>query len=179
MTDLTPVLSGDEEFVPRRPKAGDQLLSTSGTIAVSDLLFEIVSERRDRLYRAEAAAEIIRRIGPYRWVGIYDVGPEDACVFAWTGKEPPAFVRFPIGPGLTGEAVRTRRTVVVNDVLNDPRYLTAFAGTRSEIIVPVFHPSGDRVVGTIDVESEKLNAFAARDQLVLEQCAVALGPLWE
>jgi putative methionine-R-sulfoxide reductase with GAF domain len=69
--------------------------------------------------------------------------------------------------------------VVVNDVASDPRYLTAFAGTRSEIVVPVLDPSGAHVVGTIDVESEKLDAFAARDQRVLEQCAAALAPLWE
>jgi len=178
MSDLS-VITGDDEFVPRRPPTGDELLSASGTIAVWDLLSSIVSASSHRLYRAEAAANIIRRIGPYRWVGIYDISSEDACVFAWTGKEPPAFVRFPIGPGLTGEAVRTRCTVVVNDVAKDPRYLTAFAGTRSEIVVPVLDPSGAHVVGTIDVESEKLDAFAARDQRVLEQCAAALAPLWE
>lgn len=178
MIDLS-VISGDDEFVPRRPVTGDQLLSSSGVVHVSDILATIANERRDRLYRAESAAEIIRRIGPYRWVGIYDITAEDASVFAWTGQEPPAFVRFPIGPGLTGEAVRTRGTIVANDVANDPRYLTAFAGTRSEIIVPVFGADGKHVVGTIDVESEKLNAFASRDQVVLEKCAVALAPLWD
>lgn len=177
MTDPS-VISGDDEFVPRRPATGDQLLTSSGLIHVSDILAAIAAERRDRLYRGESAAEVIRRIGPYRWVGIYDITADDACVFAWTGKEPPAFVRFPIGPGLTGEAVRTRETIVVNDVANDPRYLTAFAGTRSEIVVPVFDAQRTRVVGTIDVESENLDAFAARDVRVLERCATALAPLW-
>ena len=177
MVDLSVI--SDDEFVPRRPATGDQLLSSSGLIEVSDILAGIARERRDRLYRAESAAEIIRRSGSYRWVGIYDISADDACVFAWTGQEPPAFVRFPLGPGLTGEAVRTRATVVANDVVNDPRYLTAFAGTRSEIIVPVFDAGGLHVVGTIDVESEKLDAFAARDQRLLERCAAALAPLWE
>ncbi len=168
----------DEGFVPRRPATGDELLSSSGQIVVSDILAGIANERRDRQNRAETAAEIIRRIGPYRWVGIYDISSEDACVFAWTGHGPPAFIRFPIGTGLTGEAIRTRSTVVVNDVSKDPRYLTAFAGTCSEIIVPVFDATGTRVVGTIDVESDKLNAFGAPDQTVLEECALALAPLW-
>jgi GAF domain-containing protein len=170
--------TGEEGFAPRRPATGDELLTSSGQIAVSDILAGIANDRRDRQYRAERAAEIIRRIGPYRWVGIYDISAEDACVFAWTGHGPPAFIRFPIGPGLTGEAIRSRSTVVANDVSNDPRYLTAFAGTCSEIIIPVFDATGTRVVGTIDVESEKLNAFAARDQALLEQCAMALAPLW-
>jgi len=63
-------------------------------------------------------------------------------------------------------------------VRNDPRYLTAFASTVSEIIVPVLAPGGDRVIGTVDVESEQVNAFGPRDQQRIEQCAQAALPLW-
>ncbi len=167
-----------EDFVPRRPRTGDALLSTSGTIAVSDILGYVAAERRHRQERADQAADVIRRIGPYRWVGIYDVDDEDAVVIAWSGIGPPAFIRFPNTAGLTGQAVRTKQVVVANDVANNPHYLTAFAGTRAEIIVPVLDASGSRVVGTIDVESDKLNAFGAPDQKVLEDCALALAPLW-
>ncbi len=178
MTDIT-LNSDNDEFVPRRPKTGDELLSTSGVVVVSDILGFIASERRHRQEKADQAADVIRRIGPYRWVGIYDVDEEDAVVIAWSGLGPPAFVRFPNTAGLTGQAVRTKQTVVANDVANNPHYLTAFAGTRAEIIVPVLDKSGSRVVGTIDVESDKLNAFGAPDQRVLEDCALALAPLWQ
>ena len=174
-----PLNSDNDEFVPRRPKTGDELLSTSGTVVVSDILGFIARERRHRQERADQAADVIRRIGPYRWVGIYDVDEEDAAVIAWAGLGPPAFVRFPNTAGLTGEAVRTKQTVVANDVANNPHYLTAFAGTRAEIIVPVLDKSGSRVIGTIDVESDKLNAFGRPDQKVLEDCALALTPLWQ
>jgi GAF domain-containing protein len=168
----------EDEFVPKRPTGEEKLLSTSGTIAVVDLLKIIAAERRDRKYLATRAAEIICRIGPYRWVGIYDIGPEDADVFAWSGIGPPAFVRFPNTAGLTGQAVRTKQTVVANDVSKNSSYLTAFAGTRSEIIVPVLDAAQSKVVGTVDVESDKLNAFRPEDQEVLEQCAMALASLW-
>ena len=168
----------DDEFVPKRPTGEETLLSTSGTIAVVDLLRIIAGERRDRKYLATRAAEIICRIGPYRWVGIYDIGEEDAHVFAWSGKGPPAFIRFPISAGLTGEAIRTKKTVVANDVSKHPTYLTAFVGTRSEIIVPVLDPTQSNVIGTIDVESDRLDAFGPGDQKVLEQCALALASLW-
>ena len=173
-----PLNSDNDEFVPRRPTSGDALLSTSGTVVVSDILGFIARERRHRQERADQAADVIRRIGPYRWVGIYDVDDDDAMVIAWSGIGAPAFTRLPNTAGLTGEAVRTKATVVVNDVANNPHYLTAFAGTRAEIIVPVLDPSGSRVVGTIDVESDKLNAFGPPDQKVLEDCAAALAPLW-
>ncbi len=169
----------EDEFVPKRPTGEEKLLSTSGTIAVVDLLRIIAAERRDRQYLATRAAEIICRIGPYRWVGIYDIGPEDAHVFAWSGLGPPAFVRFPKTAGLTGEAVKTLKTVVVNDVSKSETYLTAFAGTQSEIIVPILDPTQSTVVGTIDVESDRLNSFRPEDQKVLEQCGLALGSLWK
>jgi putative methionine-R-sulfoxide reductase with GAF domain len=35
--------------------------------------------------------------------------------------------------------VATKRAVVVNDVTADPRYLTAFASTLSEAIIPVLN----------------------------------------
>jgi len=170
----------EDEFVPKRPTGEEKLLSTSGTIAVVDLLRIIAAERRDRQYLATRAAEIICRIGPYRWVGIYDIGPEDAHVFAWSGKlGPPAFVRFPKTAGLTGQAVKTLETVVVNDVSKSDTYLTAFAGTQSEIIVPILDPTRSTVVGTIDVESDRLNSFRPADQQVLEQCGMALASLWK
>lgn len=170
----------EDEFVPKRPTGEETLLSTSGTIAVVDLLRVIAAERRDRQYLATRAAEILCRIGPYRWVGIYDIGPEDAHVFAWSGKiGPPAFVRFPKTAGLTGQAVKTNKTVVVNDVSKSDTYLTAFAGTRSEIIVPILDPTQSNVIGTIDVESDRLNAFRPADQKVLEQCGLALASLWK
>jgi len=174
----TPVYEEDDDFVPRRPATGEDLLSASGQIAVADLLALIVSEPGDRVYRAKQAAEVIRRIGPYRWVGIYDITPDEAHVFAWSGLGPPAFVRFPTTAGLTGEAIRSRNTVVANDVSKDPRYLTSFASTRAEIIVPVLDATGNRVVGTLDVESDRENAFRRTDQQVLEQCVLALAPLW-
>ena len=174
----TPLYEEDDDFVPRRPKTGEDLLSASGQIAVADLLALIVGEPGDRVYHGKQAAEIIRRIGPYRWVGIYDISPDEAHVFAWSGLGPPAFMAFPVTAGLTGEAIRSRNTVVANDVSKDPRYLTSFASTRAEIIVPVLDATGSKVMGTIDVESDRENAIRRTDQQVLEQCTVALAPLW-
>jgi putative methionine-R-sulfoxide reductase with GAF domain len=62
-------------------------------------------------------------------------------------------------------------------VRNDRQYLTAFGSTLSEIIVPVLDNS-TAVIGTIDVESERANAFSDDDSELLEQCAKAALPLW-
>lgn len=64
------------------------------------------------------------------------------------------------------------------DVSADPRYLTAFGSTRSEIIVPVLDAEANNVVGTIDVESEEQNAFSKDVQDLLESCSAVIRPLW-
>ncbi|MGC2422695.1 MAG: GAF domain-containing protein [Candidatus Acidiferrales bacterium] len=131
----------------------------------------------DRAEKAKRLADLIRKLGEYRWVGVYDVGAELVSIIAWSGPSAPEYPSFPATEGLTGAAIQQKRAVIVGDVRNDPRYLTAFGSTLSEIIVPVLSPDG-RVIGTVDVESERANAFSASDQQMIEQCAEAALPLW-
>ncbi len=137
----------------------------------------IAASGGDRVGKAQRLADLIRTLGDYRWVGVYDVGREAVSIIAWSGAGAPAYPIFPVNKGLTGAAIQEKKTVVVGDVRNDPRYLTAFGSTLSEIIVPVISPDG-RVIGTVDVESERANAFSARDQEMIEQCAQAALALW-
>jgi putative methionine-R-sulfoxide reductase with GAF domain len=132
----------------------------------------------DRAVRAKRLAELIRKLGDYRWVGVYDVYAESVSIIGWNGPGAPEHPTFPASQGLTGAAIATKKAVNVGDVRNDPRYLSAFGDTLSEIIVPVLDPSGERVIGTVDVESERANAFGSSDQRMIEQCAQAALPLW-
>lgn len=132
----------------------------------------------DRIARAKRLAEMIRKLGEYRWVGIYDVDGDTVSIVAWSGPGAPENPEFPVSKGLTGAAIQEKKAVIVGDVRNDPRYLTAFGSTVSEIIVPVLSPGGGGVLGTVDVESEQANAFSANDQQMIEQCAQAALPLW-
>jgi L-methionine (R)-S-oxide reductase len=150
-------------------------------IVVNNVLGQIRSVAAgsdDRAIKAKRLAEMIRKLGEYRWVGVYDVTAEQVSIIAWSGPGAPEYPQFPVGEGLTGAAIEQKRAVIVGDVRNDPRYLTAFGSTLSEIIVPVLAPGEERVIGTVDVESENANAFSARDQQMIEQCAQAALPLW-
>jgi GAF domain-containing protein len=115
-------------------------------------------------------AEMIRAARDYRWVGFYKMTRTEFIIVAGTGTCPPAYPRFPISQGLCGAAAETRRTIVVGDVHKDPRYLPTFGSTQSEIVVPMISED-DQVVGLIDVESEKLNAFESEDRRFLERAA--------
>jgi len=140
----------------------------------------LVSTARDRVAALQSVAELLRSSGRYRWVGLYDVDRPEGTVtnIVWSGPGAPEYPTFPITKGLTGSAISTRKTVNVGNVTADPRYLTAFSTTRSEIIVPVFDRASENVVGTIDVESEKPNAFPKDMQALLEACSKVIRPLW-
>jgi len=148
-------------------------------ILIRDLRI-LVSAAKDRVAALQSVAELLRSSGRYRWVGLYDVDRAAGTVtnIVWSGPGPPEYPAFPITKGLTGAVISTRKTVNIGDVAADPRYLTAFGTTKSEIIVPVFDRAGENVVGTIDVESEKPNAFPEEVQTLLEACSKVIRPLW-
>jgi len=145
---------------------------------IADALVAFLRSPRTRVELAEKIAELIRHSRTYRWVGVYDVGPEAVSIIAYSGPDAPAYPQFPITKGLTGSAIRDRKTVVVGDVRSDPRYLTAFGTTLSEIVIPVLDEKTGAVVGTIDVESEQANAFSLEDQKLLEACARVARLIW-
>lgn len=150
---------------------------------MSDSLYHDLARALDtgesRELRARAAAELIRAARKYRWVGIYDVGDESIELIGHTGPNAPVHPHFPVNKGLSGDAVRTRSTVTSNDVSTDPRYLTAFESTGSEMIVPILGAETGIAIGTLDVESDRTNAFGDEDRDFVERCALGLMPLFE
>lgn len=126
---------------------------------------------------AQRIAQIIRVAGGYGCVSIYGVTQTEIVALGWTGTEEPAHMRFPVTRGLTGVVVKERTPLVLGDVRKDPRYLVAFTQTRSEMIVPVIG-AGGMIVGTINIDSERENAFSDQDLRFVEQCAKKMTPLF-
>ncbi len=150
-------------------------------LSLPDLLTELhqtLDGTTGRQEKARRAAAAIRSAGGYRWVGLYDVGPAEISLIAWDGPAAPTHLTFPVTQGLNGAAVASGEPVVVQDVANDPRYLTTLGDTRAEMIMPVRTGPGGAVLGTIDVESERINAFTERDHTLLAASAEALARLW-
>jgi L-methionine (R)-S-oxide reductase len=126
---------------------------------------------------AKRIAETIRTEGGYRWVAVCKVSEREVELIGWTGSETPAFVTFPATKGVTRDVIRTRAPIVVSDVRKDPRYLVAYSSTRSEVIAPVFGPGGI-VVGTVEADSDRENAFSEADVRFLERCAEKIAALF-
>lgn len=151
-----------------------------GNYALNTLIDSLRTLERgdgDRADKAQRAIELIRATGSYRWAALYDVLASEIAVIAWSGPQAPTHPRFAVGHGLNGACVTSRKPVIVQDVARDSRYLTTIGGTRGELIQPVLDNSGV-VVGTIDVESDRVDAFGRRDEKLLAECASSLVWLW-
>src|SRR5437588_11857938 len=114
-------------------------------------------------------AEMIRSARAYRFIAVYKIVKDEFVILAGTGNEPPAYPRFPTSQGLCGAALDSGKPIIVGDVHKDPRHLPAFHTTRSEIVVPMRNNDHRRVLGMLDVESDKLNAFGEEDRQFLER----------
>ena len=74
--------------------------------------------------------------------------------------------------GLIPWVARHGETVLVNDVTQEPRYLPSPLPpdeTLSELVVPMIF--GGKVLGVLDVQSDRLNAFGEEDRFLLETLA--------
>ena len=145
---------------------------------MADLIERLTAILRSDLSFDRAALEscrLLRRdVTHFNWVGVYMIEGGDTLVLkAWDGPAATEHVRIPIGQGICGLAAREARTVVVDDVNKDPRYLACFPQTRAEIVVPIF--AGGSVVGEIDIDSDRPSAFTKADRSLLEGVAVELG----
>ncbi|HLI89162.1 MAG TPA: GAF domain-containing protein [Ktedonobacteraceae bacterium] len=147
----------------------DDLLNTLQTI---------LGGSAGRATKAKDICAAIRQAGNYRWVGLYDVTETEVRNIAWSGPGAPAYPNFPLTRGLSSVAIADKKIVVSNDVASDPRYLTAFSSTGSETIVPIMQPGTGKVIGTLDVESDHVNAFREADRQMLETCGKILGERW-
>ena len=90
----------------------------------------------------------------------------------------PGDYRQSIDEGIMGFVARTGQSRLASDVSKDPYYIEGFLEpmlTESELCVPI--KLGDKVIGVLDVQSVRLNAFDQADVVAMEAVAdrVAIG----
>ena len=140
-------------------EAIDRILNRGGD--PDDVLRAVVSVLRDRFDH-------------YSWIGIYLVEGDELVLGPWQGPEATEHVRIPLGQGICGAAAASGQTEIVDDVNADPRYLACFPSTRSEIVVPISYQ--EKIVGEIDIDSDRPAAFAQEDRTFLERVALLISP---
>lgn len=70
------------------------------------------------------------------------------------------------GNGISGWVAATGRSYICRDCANDPRYMGGLEGARSSLTTPLrLH---DKVIGVLNVESDKIEQFDDEGRLLLE-----------
>jgi len=72
-----------------------------------------------------------------------------------------------LGQGTVGSAVAEQRPIKLDDVDADPRYLAVVPGAKSQLAVPLRNKG--KVIGALNLLSEKPAAFTDRDEWILRQ----------
>jgi len=123
---------------------------------------EVMQYISDRLH-----LELVR----YNWVGFYLADPNDSH-YLLLGPHSGVFtphVRISLVQGLCGAAASLGKTVAVNDVNSDPRYLKGVEETKSEIIVPIMVYGA--VVAEFDINSFFKDTWTKEEIAFVENCA--------
>lgn len=144
---------------------------TAGTLDTRDLLRNSVNIIRDRYGFYHAG------------IFLLDALKENAVLEEATGEAgkrmKEAGHKLAVGSlSIVGRTANTRKPVVSNDVRKEISYFPnpLLPNTRSEVGIPLI--AGDEMLGVLDVQSEKVNAFLEEDinilQTVADQLSIAL-----
>ena len=96
--------------------------------------------------------------------GFLEIGP-------YVGPKTP-HTKIELNSGICGAAATEKKSIIVDDVTVDSRFLACTPATRSEIVVPLM--DGDNCLGEIDIDSNQNSFFSNDDRLMLEEIAVML-----
>jgi len=129
---------------------------------------------RDEVLR-DTVKILKENIDYYNWVGIYLFEGDELVLGPFSGKPSP-HLRIPLNRGICGAAASQKKSIIVEDVTSDPRYLACSLETKSEIVVPIMKQ--DKVFGEIDIDSDRMNVFSQEDQMFLERICSILSDLF-
>ncbi|MBW7056173.1 GAF domain-containing protein [Paracoccus bogoriensis] len=110
---------------------------------------------------ATVACELHHSDERFDWTGFYRVvAPDLLKIGPYQGGH--GCLVIPFSRGVCGACARTREVQLVDDVEAFPGHIACSSSTRSEILLPVFG-AGGRLIGVLDIDSDRPAAFDSRD----------------
>lgn len=110
---------------------------------------------------ATVACELHHSDERFDWTGFYRVvAPDLLKIGPYQGGH--GCLVIPFSRGVCGACARTGEVQLVDDVDAFPGHIACSSSTRSEIVLPVFG-AGGRLIGVLDIDSDRPAAFDAGD----------------
>src|SRR5271167_3466710 len=139
---------------------------------VDPLLLEVadvVNTTLDLDTTLRRVAELVRKVIDYEIFGILLLNEKTQELYfrfqVGYAPEIAERMRIKVGEGVTGIAAQRREAILVDDVSQDPRYISAVPNVRSELAVPLIIKN--RLIGVIDIESPQPNHFTEEHKRLL------------
>jgi GAF domain-containing protein len=104
-------------------------------------------------------------------IRFFDPASEELLMEVWYPEDSSnaSSIRMKIGEGITGHCFKDKKSILSNDVQNDPRYISCSEKSGSELCVPLL--DDHRVLGVLNLESYQPNAFENRHIGMMEALA--------
>jgi L-methionine (R)-S-oxide reductase len=105
---------------------------------------------------ANCTAALKQAFEKISWVGFYLFDGKELYLGPFQGKV--ACNTIQIGKGVCGTVAQRRNTIIVPDVNKFPGHIFCDAGSKSEIVVPIFKKD-NLLFGVLDLDSYEYNSF--------------------
>lgn len=110
---------------------------------------------------ATVACEVHHADDRFDWTGFYRVtSPGLLKIGPYQGGH--GCLQIPFDRGVCGACATTGEVQLVPDVDAFPGHIACASSTRSELVLPVFGPSG-ALIAVFDIDSDRPGAFTAED----------------
>ena len=135
----------------------------------------LIDGETDTVANMANVAAALKQTFNFFWVGFYLVKEDSLVLGPFQG--PIACTRIRFGKGVCGTAWKEVKTQIVPNVELFPGHIACSSESKSEIVIPLF--KGDKVIGVLDIDSEKLNSFDQFDAFYLEKLSNLLAAKFE
>lgn len=106
-------------------------------------------------------------------IQLYDAKREELIIWARAGNiVNRSYEHIPLNKGITGKAAREKHIVYEPNIKGSSDYLDYFAESRSELAIPMV--VGDTLIGIINAEDPKFDAFDEYSRRLVERLAFQL-----
>ncbi len=132
----------------------------------------IIDERNPLAKMASINAILYHKMQNFFWVGFFLLSDNRLVVGPYQG--PLACMELKKNTGVCWAAINNKKTISVPDVSEFPGHIACDARSKSEIAIPLRNKSG-KIIGVLDVDSDRLYNFDETDVVFLEKIITLIG----
>lgn len=166
--------------ITKRKHAAIELNKINRVYALISQINNLILRTQNREDLFQEICNIAVNFGKFRmsWIGVLDADNDTINTSAYAGYENGYFtneaftflLKSPDGKGPTGNAIRAGKTIICNDIANDPmmehwRDSAVERGYRSSISIPI--TVRNKIIGCFNLYSDQTNFFTSEEEITL------------